>query len=66
MFKNYKTIFSIVDEPPSWSDADDNLGSMSSPEADENDIPDDKDSTCSGVAEAEPTVKLNLKVTACS
>jgi hypothetical protein len=32
IFKNHKTIFSIVDEPPSWSDADDSLESMSDPE----------------------------------
>jgi cysteine protease ATG4 len=51
LFKKHKTIFSIVDEPPSWSDADDNLESMSDPEEDEDDMPDDndKDSTRSGV-----------------
>jgi cysteine protease ATG4 len=43
LFKNHKTIFSIVDEPPSWPDADDSLESMSDPE-EEDDIPDDKDS----------------------
>ena len=49
MFKNHKTIFSIVDEPPSWSNADDSLESMSDSEEDEDDMPEDKDSTCSGV-----------------
>ena len=49
MSKNHKTIFSIVDEPPSWSNADDSLESMSDPEEDEDDMPEDKDSTCSGV-----------------
>jgi cysteine protease ATG4 len=28
LFKKHKTIFSIVDEPPSWSDADDSLELM--------------------------------------
>ena len=47
MFKNHKTIFSIVDEPPSWSDADDSLESMSDPDEEDDmpdDMPDDKDS----------------------
>lgn len=43
LFKNHKTIFSIVDEPPSWSDADDSLESMSDPDEEE-DMPYDKDS----------------------
>jgi hypothetical protein len=51
LFKNHKRIFSIVDEPPLWSDADDSLESMSDPEEDEGDMPDDKDSTRSGVGE---------------
>ncbi len=37
MFRNHKTIFSIVDEPPSWSDVDDSLESMSEPEEEEED-----------------------------
>ena len=38
-------IFSIVDEPPSWSDVDDSLESMSEPEEEEeeDDMPEDKD-----------------------
>ena len=44
--QNHKTILSIVDEPPSWSDADDSLESMSDPEDDEDDMPEDKDSRC--------------------
>ncbi|KAN0134636.1 hypothetical protein V8E53_007421 [Lactarius tabidus] len=40
-----ESIVSIVDKLPSWSDADDSLEAMSDPEEDENDIPDDKDST---------------------
>lgn len=51
MAQNHKRIFSIVDEPPLWSDADDSLESMSDPEEDEGDMPDDKDSTRSGVGE---------------
>ncbi|KAH8980199.1 hypothetical protein EDB92DRAFT_1937183 [Lactarius akahatsu] len=50
LFKNHKTIFSIVDEPPSWSDADDSLESMSDPDEEE-DMPDDKDSSRSGVGD---------------
>ena len=53
LFKNLKTIFSIVNEPPSWSDADDSLESMSDPEEDEDDIPEDKDSTYSGEGKAD-------------
>ena len=34
LFKNLKMIFSIADEQPSWSDADDSLESMSDPEED--------------------------------
>jgi hypothetical protein len=30
-------IFSIVDEPPSWSDVDDSLESMSEPEEEDED-----------------------------
>ncbi|KAN0141543.1 hypothetical protein V8E53_000005 [Lactarius tabidus] len=41
--KNHKTIFSIVNELLSWSDADNSLESMSDPEEDEDDMPDDKD-----------------------
>jgi hypothetical protein len=48
LFKSHKTIFSLVDEPPSWS-AEDSLESMSDPEEDENDMPDDKDLTCLGI-----------------
>ncbi|KAI9461081.1 cysteine protease required for autophagy [Russula earlei] len=44
LFKNHKTIFSIVDEPPSWSDVDDSLESMSEPDEEE-DMPEDKDSS---------------------
>lgn len=44
-FKNHKTIFSIVDWPPSWSGADDSLQSMLDPEEDEDDMPNDKGST---------------------
>jgi hypothetical protein len=51
LFKNPKTIFSIVDEPPLWSDADDGLASMSDPE--EEDIPEDKDSSRSCVGDGE-------------
>jgi cysteine protease ATG4 len=50
LFKNHKTIFSIVDEPPSWSDVDDSLESLSEPDEEE-DMPDDKDST--GAADEE-------------
>ena len=52
MFKNHKTIFSIVDEPPSWSDVDDSLESMSEPD-EEDDMPEDKDSSREGVADEE-------------
>ena len=52
MFKNHKTIFSIVDEPPSWSDVDDSLESMSEPD-EEDDIPEDKDSSRSGPGDEE-------------
>ncbi|KAI0259535.1 hypothetical protein BC834DRAFT_943164 [Gloeopeniophorella convolvens] len=52
LFKNHKTIFSIVDEPPSWSDVDENMGleSMSEPDM-EDDMPDDKDSSRSGAGD---------------
>jgi len=53
LFKNRKTIFSIVDEPPSWSDVDDSLESLSEPEEEEEDMPDDKDSSRSGAADEE-------------
>jgi hypothetical protein len=46
--KNHKTIF---DKPPSWSDADDSLESMSDPEEDEEDMPDNKDSPRPGVGD---------------
>jgi cysteine protease ATG4 len=49
-------IFSIVDEPPSWSDVDDSLESMSEPEEEEEeeDMPEDKDtSSRSGVGDEE-------------
>ncbi|KAF8266378.1 hypothetical protein EI94DRAFT_1733232 [Lactarius quietus] len=48
LFKKHKTIFSIVDEPPSWSDADDK---------DEDDMPDDKDSSRSGLGDADVDVE---------
>jgi hypothetical protein len=35
LFGNHKTIFTIADEPPSWSDVDDSLESMSEPEEEE-------------------------------
>ena len=52
-----KTIFPIVDEPP-WSDTDDSVESMSDPEEDEDNMPDNKDSTHEGEGEteAEPDV----------
>ncbi|KAF8269994.1 hypothetical protein EI94DRAFT_1828620 [Lactarius quietus] len=53
LFKKHNTIFSIVDEPPSWLDADDSLRSMSDPEEDEEDMPDDKDSSRSGQCDAD-------------
>ena len=37
LFKNHKMIFSIVDEPPSWSDIDDSPESMSEPEEEDED-----------------------------
>ena len=37
LFENHKTIFSIIDEPPSWSDADDSFESMSDPDEEEED-----------------------------
>ncbi|KAN0133892.1 Peptidase family C54 domain containing protein [Lactarius tabidus] len=46
--ENHKAIFSIVDELPSWSDADDSHESMSDLEEDEDDMPDDKHSSRSG------------------
>jgi cysteine protease ATG4 len=52
LFKNHKTIFSIVDEPPSWSDVDDSLESMSEPD-EEDDMPEDKDSSRSGAGDEE-------------
>ena len=53
LFKNHKTIFSMVDEPPSWSDADDSLESMSDPD-EEDDMPGDKDSLSrSGVGDGD-------------
>ncbi|KAF8269991.1 hypothetical protein EI94DRAFT_1699168 [Lactarius quietus] len=39
LIKNHKMIFTIVDEPPSWSDADDSLESMSDPDEEEDDMP---------------------------
>ncbi|KAI0245661.1 hypothetical protein BJV78DRAFT_1287349 [Lactifluus subvellereus] len=57
LFKNHKTIFSIVDEPPSWSDVDDSLESMSEPDEEE-DIPDDKDSSRSDAADEEVSVPV--------
>ncbi|KAH9980532.1 hypothetical protein BJV74DRAFT_101947 [Russula compacta] len=44
LFKNHRTIFSIVDEPPSWSEVEDSLESMSEPEEEE-DMPEDKESS---------------------
>jgi cysteine protease ATG4 len=52
LFKNHKTIFSIVDEPPSWSDVDDSLESLSEPD-EEDDMPEDKDSSRSGAGDEE-------------
>jgi cysteine protease ATG4 len=52
LFKNHKMIFSIVDEPPSWSDVDDSLESMSEPEEEEEeeeDMPEDKDDSSHSV-----------------
>jgi cysteine protease ATG4 len=56
LFKNRKTIFSIVDEPPSWSDVDDSLESMSEPEEEE-DMAEDKDSSRSGAGDDEVHVE---------
>jgi hypothetical protein len=53
LFKNHKTIFSIVDEPPSWSDADDSFESILDPEEVEDDMPDDKDSSRSSVGDGD-------------
>ena len=53
-------IFSIVDEPPSWSDVDDSLESMSEPEEEDedDDMPEDKDSSSrSGVGDEEVHVE---------
>ena len=53
-------IFSIVDEPPSWSDVDDSLESMSEPEEEEedDDMPEDKDSSSrSGIGDEEVHVE---------
>jgi cysteine protease ATG4 len=52
-------IFSIVDEPPSWSDVDDSLESMSEPEEEEEeDMPEDKDtSSHSGLGDEEVHVE---------
>jgi hypothetical protein len=44
LFKNHKTIISIVNEPPWWWDAGGGLQLMSDPKEVENDIPDNKDS----------------------
>lgn len=51
LFENHKTSFSTVVDPQSWSDAGDTLELMSDPEEDEDDMPDDKDSTRSGESE---------------
>jgi hypothetical protein len=60
LFKNHKTILSIVDEPPSWSEADDSLESMSDPEQ-EDGMPDDKDSLShSGVGDGEVEVEVEV------
>ena len=60
LFKKHKTIFSIVDEPPSWSDADDSLESMSDPD-EEDDMPDDKDSSShSGVGDVDVEVDVEV------
>jgi hypothetical protein len=48
LLNNHKTIFSIVDEPPSQSDADGSHEPMSVPEKEGN-TPDDMDSPLSGV-----------------
>ncbi|KAF8269978.1 hypothetical protein EI94DRAFT_1798663 [Lactarius quietus] len=42
LFKKRKTIFSIVDELPSWSGADESLKSMSDPDDKEDNMPDYK------------------------
>lgn len=44
LFKNHKTIISIVNEPPSWWDAGGGLQLMSDPKEVGDDIPDNKDS----------------------
>jgi hypothetical protein len=62
--KNHKTIFSFVNEPLSWSDADNSLGSMSDPEEDEGDMPDDKDSLHSGVGDADAEGGANVDIVA--
>ena len=56
LFRKHKTIFSIVDEPPSWSDADDSLELMSDRD-EEDDMPDDQDSLSrSGVGDMDVDV----------
>lgn len=62
LFRNHRTIFSIVDEPPSWSDVDDSLESMSEPEEEEEDeeedMPEDRDdSSRSAIGDEEVRVK---------
>ena len=50
----------IVDEPPSWSDADDSFEAISDSEEDEDDMPDDKDSMRWAKAKVTVTAKLKL------
>ena len=59
-FKKHKTLFFIVDEPPSWSDADDSLEAISDSEEDKDDRPDDKDSMHRAKAKVTVTAKLKL------
>jgi hypothetical protein len=57
LFDHHRTIFSIVDKLPSWSDADDSLESISGPEEDEDDVTDHKDSKrsiCNAGRRSEP------------
>lgn len=56
LFKNHRTIFSIVDEPPSWSEVDDSLESMSDPEDEEEDLPEDKGSSREGADDEDAEV----------
>ncbi|KAF8270000.1 hypothetical protein EI94DRAFT_1785079 [Lactarius quietus] len=51
LFKNHKTVFSIVDEPPSWLDADDSRESMSDPVEEEGYMSDDE--SCSGLGDTD-------------